>query len=158
VIYGTPIAQQTAEFHNGGELTQDQCKNFQMLLYDDFPELMPPMDSPHVSRNWDDPIETTGPMKRNRLNVLPLAKRVGLIRQLKDAIEAGLIRPSQSKLSSPIHIMRKADGSLRLCIDYRGFNEVSREDAYPLPRVDDTLDELKDANYCTHLDLAYGYW
>jgi hypothetical protein len=50
--------------------------------------------------------------------------------------------------------VRKADGSLRLCIDYRGLNE----DAYPLPRVDDTLGELKDANFYTHLDLAFGFW
>jgi hypothetical protein len=54
--------------------------------------------------------------------------------------------------------VRKADGSLRLCIDYRGLNEVTRKDAYPLPRVEGTLDELKDANFYTHLDLASGFW
>jgi hypothetical protein len=54
--------------------------------------------------------------------------------------------------------VRKVDGSLRLCIDYRGLNEVTRKDAYPLPRVDDALDDLKDANFYTHLDLAYGFW
>jgi hypothetical protein len=54
--------------------------------------------------------------------------------------------------------VRKADGSLRRCIDYRGLNEVTRKDAYPLPRVDDTLDEIKDANYYAHLDLASGFW
>jgi hypothetical protein len=41
---------------------------------------------------------------------------------------------------------------------YRGLNEVTRKDAYPLPRVDDTLDELKDASFNTHLDLASGFW
>jgi hypothetical protein len=54
--------------------------------------------------------------------------------------------------------VRKAGSSLRQCIDYRGLNEVTRKDAYPLPRVDDTLDELKDANFHTHLDLACGFW
>jgi hypothetical protein len=54
--------------------------------------------------------------------------------------------------------VRKDDGSLRLCIAYRGLNEVTRKDAYPLPRVDDTLDELKDANVYTHLDLASRFW
>jgi hypothetical protein len=44
-----------------------------------------------------------------------------------------------------------------MCIDYRGLNEVTRKDAYPLPSVDDTLDELKDANFYTHLDLASGF-
>jgi hypothetical protein len=53
--------------------------------------------------------------------------------------------------------VRKAVGSLRLCIDYRGLIVVTRKDAYPLPSVDDTLDELKDANFHTHLDLPSGF-
>jgi hypothetical protein len=97
-------------------------------------------------------------MRRQRLNRLSPAERVELNRQLKDAVEAGLFRPSYSEFGSPILFVRKAYGSLRLCIDYRGLNEVKRKDAYPLPRVDDTLDELKDANFYTHLDLAYGFW
>jgi hypothetical protein len=50
--------------------------------------------------------------------------------------------------------VRNVSGSLRMCIDYRGLNEVARKDAYQLSRVDDTLDELMDANFYTHLDLA----
>jgi hypothetical protein len=53
-----------------------------------------------------------------------------------------------------LFFVRKDDGSLRMCIDYRELNEVTRKDAHPLPRVDDTLDELKDANVYTHLDLT----
>jgi hypothetical protein len=53
--------------------------------------------------------------------------------------------------------VRKAGGSLRLCIDYRGLNEVTRKNTYPLPRVDDTLDDLKGANFYTHLDLAFTF-
>jgi hypothetical protein len=70
-------------------------------------------------------------------------------------VDAGLIRPNYSEYGSPILFVRKADGSLRLCIDYRGLNEVTRKDAC---RVDDRLDELKDANFYTHLDLASGFW
>jgi hypothetical protein len=91
----------------------------------------------------------------SRLSHAELAE---LNRQLKDAMEIGLIRPSYSELGSPILLVRKAYGSVRLCIDYRRLNEVARKDAYPLPRVDDTLDELKDANFYTHLDLASGLW
>jgi hypothetical protein len=76
----------------------------------------------------------------------------------KDAMDTTLIRPSHSEFGSPILFVRKAYGSLRLCIDYRGLKDVTRKDAYPLPRVDDTFDELKDANFYTHLDLAYGFW
>jgi hypothetical protein len=93
-------------------------------------------------------------MKRQRLNRLSLAHRAKLNRELKDAVDAGLIRPSYSEFGSPILFVRKADGSLRLCVDYRGLNEVTRKNAYPLPRMDDTRDELKDAKFYTHLDLA----
>jgi hypothetical protein len=85
------------------------------------------------------------------------AERAKLNRQLKDGVEAGLIRPIYIEFGSPIIFVRKADGSLRPCIDYRGLNEVTSKNAYPLPRVDDTLDELKDANIYTHLDLASGF-
>jgi hypothetical protein len=97
-------------------------------------------------------------MRRQRLNRLSPPERAELNRQLKDAMEVGLIRPNYIEFGSPIIFVRKAYSSLRLCIDYRGLNEVTRKDAYPLPRVDDTLDELKDANLYTHLDLAYGFW
>jgi hypothetical protein len=85
---------------------------------------------------------------------LSLAKRVELHRELKDAVHAGLIRLSYNEFDYPIILVRNAGGSLRMCIYYRGLNEVTRKDAHPLPRMDDTLDELKDANSYTHLDLA----
>jgi hypothetical protein len=97
-------------------------------------------------------------MKRQRLNRLSRAERVELNQQLKNAMDVGLIRPNYSEFGSPILFVRKADGSLRLCIDYHGLNEVTRKYAYPLPRVDDTLDELKDAKVYTPLDLVFGFW
>jgi hypothetical protein len=97
-------------------------------------------------------------MKRHRQNRLSPAERAELNRQLKDAVDAGLIRPNYSECGSPILFVRKAYSSLRLCIDYRGLNEVTRKDAYPLPRVDDTLNEVKDANFYTYRDLASGFW
>jgi hypothetical protein len=158
VLHVTPAAHHPTEFHTEGEFTAKQRDNFRSLLYGDFPEVLQPMDSPLVSRQWDHPIETNGPMKRQRLNRLSLAERAELTRQLKHAMNVGLIRPSYREFGSPILFVRKAYGSLRLCSDYRGLNEVTRKDAYPLPRVDITLDELKDANYYTHLDLASGLW
>jgi hypothetical protein len=59
-------------------------------------------------------------MRRQRLNRLSPAERAELNRQLKDAVEAGLIRPSYSEFGSLILFVRKADGSLSMCIDYRG--------------------------------------
>jgi hypothetical protein len=133
-------------------------QHFQTLLYDDFLELLKPIGSPHASGQWDHSIGTIGPMKRQRLNQFSPKERAELNRQLKDAVEAGLIRHSLSEFGSPIRFLRKVYGSLRLCIDCRGIYEVTRKDVHPLPRVDDTLDELKEAKFCTHLDLAPGFW
>jgi hypothetical protein len=73
VIELTPAADQPNDFHIGEELTTEQRDNFQSLLYDDFPEILKHVNSPHVRRQWDHPIETTGPMRRQRLNRLSLA-------------------------------------------------------------------------------------
>jgi hypothetical protein len=106
VIELTQAVDQSIDFHIGEELTAEQRDNFKS--YDDFPELLQLVDSPPVSRQWDHPIETTGPMRRQRLNRLSHAERAELNRQLKDAVEAGLIRPSNNEFGSPILFVRKS--------------------------------------------------
>ena len=73
-------------------------------------------------------------------------------------LDQGAIQHSESPWSSPVVLAKKKDGSTRFCIDYRKVNEVTRKDAYPLPRVDDTLDTLVGSKYFSTLDLASGYW
>ena len=59
--------------------------------------------------------------------------------QLKDLLEKGFIRPSISPWGAPVLFVRKKDGSLRMCIDYRQLNKVTIKNKYPLPRIDDYL-------------------
>ncbi len=72
--------------------------------------------------------------------------------------ELGVIEPSMSKWSSPMVIVPKKDGSLRVCIDFRKLNAQSKFDAYPMPRVDDLMEKIVRAQYITTLDLCKGYW
>ncbi len=85
-------------------------------------------------------------------------QRAEVERQVKELQEQNLIQPSDSAWASPIVLVGKKDGSKRLCVDYRKLNEVTVKDAYPLPRIDDSLEALGGAKYFSTLDLAAGYW
>ena len=78
--------------------------------------------------------------------------------QLGDMQAQGVIRPSQSPWAAPVVMVRKKDGGLRFCVDYRRLNDLTVKDAYPLPRIDDTLDALGASKWFSTLDLASGYW
>jgi hypothetical protein len=71
----SPSAELPADIHTGEELSAEQRGNFRLKLYDDFPGLLQPINSLPISRQWDRPIEITGPMKRQRLNILSSAER-----------------------------------------------------------------------------------
>jgi hypothetical protein len=81
-----------------------------------------------------------------------------LKKQLRELQEKGYIRPSSSPWGSPVLFVKKKDGSLRMCIDYRSLNEVTIKNKYPLPRIDDLFDQLKGAKYFSKIDLRSGYY
>ena len=79
-------------------------------------------------------------------------------REVSKMLEQDVIEPSDSPWASPVVLVRKKDGSLRYCIDYRKLNDVTIKDSYPLPRIDESLDSLSHTKYFSTLDLASGYW
>ncbi|KAK3086868.1 hypothetical protein FSP39_024642 [Pinctada imbricata] len=89
---------------------------------------------------------------------IPLAKRAEAENEVQTLLKDGLIEPSSSPWSSPVVLVKKKDGSLRYCIDYRKLNSVTIKDSYPLPRIDDSLDALGGACMFSCIDLASGYW
>lgn len=73
-------------------------------------------------------------------------------------VENGFAVPSTSSWSSPCLLDTKSDGSPRFCTDFRKVNSVTVPDAYPLPHIDDCIDEIGSATFVTKLDMLKGYW
>ena len=80
-----------------------------------------------------------------------------LQRQLDKAIRNGWIRPSNSHYGSPVLFVPKKDGGLRMCIDYRAVNRITRKDRYPLPHIEELVQPLGGSTCFSKIDLASGY-
>ncbi|CAB4042449.1 Hypothetical predicted protein, partial [Paramuricea clavata] len=98
------------------------------------------------------------PPIRQRARRMPYAFREESNKQIEDMLGKGIISPNTSPWASPIVLVRKKSGELRFCIDYHRLNQITRNDAHPLPRVDDLLDSVGNAKYFTTLGLKSGYW
>ncbi|KAG8500640.1 hypothetical protein CXB51_002642 [Gossypium anomalum] len=78
--------------------------------------------------------------------------------QLQELTDRGFARPSFSPWGAPVLFVKKKDGTIRLCIDYRQLNKVTIKNKYPLPRIDDLFDQLKGASVFSKIDLRSGYY
>ena len=96
--------------------------------------------------------------KKQASRRMPFAVRSEVAQQLRDMQAAGVVKPSNSPWASPVVMVCKRDGTHRFCVDYRELNSVTKDDTFPLHRIDDLLDQLGEARYFSTLDLASGYW
>ena len=102
---------------------------------------------------------------RRVLNVPMMVTPYRHPKRLKDEIEKtitellamGHIRPSKSPFASSVVLVKKKDGTLRMCIDYRELNKKTIKNRYPIPRIDELIDELHGACYFTKINLRSGY-
>ncbi|PIK39238.1 putative thy-1 membrane glycoprotein isoform X1 [Apostichopus japonicus] len=102
------------------------------------------------------PTGDTPPIKERHRRIPPQMYQE-VKQHIRDMLEHGVIKESHSPWAAPIVIVKKKDGSLRFCVDYRKLNAKTRKDAHPLPRIEEALDALNNAQYFSTLDLATLY-
>ena len=140
----------------GEQLTEQQKAELQSLLTE-FEDVLQPkpgqtsLAEHHIRTNDAKPVKL--PPYR-----LPHAYREQVRKELDEMLDSGIIEKSTSEWASPIVLVKKKDGTLRMCVDYRRLNSVSQVDAYPMPRIDDLIDGLGQARFISTLDLTKGYW
>ena len=89
---------------------------------------------------------------------LPQSSKEIIKKTCKDMHEAGVIEPSSSPWMSPVVLVRKKNGDIRFCVDYRAINKITIADQFPLPRIDELIDDLGNTSYFTVLDARSAYW
>ncbi|KAL1215373.1 RNA-directed DNA polymerase-like protein [Cardamine amara subsp. amara] len=125
----------------------------------EFPDVFQSLQGLPPSRSDPFTIELesgTAPISRAPYRMAP-AEMAELKKQLEELLSKGFIRPSTSPWGAPVLFVKKKDGSFQLCVDYRGLNRVTVKNRYPLPRIDELLDQLRGATWFSKIDLASGY-
>ena len=142
----------------GTDLTQSQKQKLENLIWE-FRSLFVTEGGPTGrTSKVKHAIITNGLPVREPIRRIPHALQETVKLEVKKMLKDGVIRESNSPWSSPIVMIKKKDGSWRFCVDFRKVNSMTQKDAYPLPRIDETLEALTGSQFFTTLDLALGYW
>ncbi|WOG95777.1 hypothetical protein DCAR_0415105 [Daucus carota subsp. sativus] len=118
-----------------------------------------PTTLPPARKNFDHHIplkEGTNPINLRPYRYPVLQKDV-IEQMVGELLEQGIIRPSNSPFAAPIVLVRKKDGGWRMCVDYRNLNKATVKDKFPIPIIEELLDELKGTKYFSKIDLKSGY-
>ena len=147
------------ELNDDEEFIQDSKLKELVSNYNDiFPKELPKELPPRRKVEHEIRLENNSKPPSRAPYRLSFIEQEELKKQLKQLLDSKLIRPSSSPFGSPVLFVKKKENTLRMCIDYRALNNITIKNRYPLPRIDDLLDQLSQAKYFSKLDLTSGYW
>ena len=101
--------------------------------------------------------EDIHPIKKRAYSTSPKEKE-WIATEIDEMLQQGVIQPSSSPWSAPIVLVKKKNGQMRMCVNYKDLNNITKKDNYPLPRIDELLDSLQGSRWFTSLDLFSGFW
>ena len=137
-------------------LSEDKCAEL-INLINDFPTLF--SDTPTQTHLLEHDIDVgdVAPI-RQRFYRVSQEKRKHIDAEVEYLLDNGLAEPSASAWASPCLLVNKPDGTYRFCTDYRKLNAVTKPDSFPLPRLEDCVDQVGAATFVSKFDLLKGYW
>jgi hypothetical protein len=166
-LYQTDAIEACFAIHRAEPVTKQDCwlelptdmEPELVLLLNRFKEVfhkptgLPP---PRLQNHTIPLMEGKGPVKVRPYRY-PQSQKEQIEIMIQDMLAEGIIQPSTSPYSSPIVLVKKKDGTWRFCTDYRALNAITMKDSFPMPTVDELLDDLFGAQYFSKLDLRSGY-
>ena len=134
------------------------------LVPDQYPDLLPLFTNKEADKlphhryvNHAIPLIQDKKPPMGRIYAISDSELTEVRKWIEETMSKGFIRNSSSSCASPILFVQKQDGSLRLCINYRALNDMTIKDQYQLPRIEETLNQIRGAKYSTQLDLQSAY-
>ena len=124
---------------------------------DVFPEELPGVPPDREVDLSIEVVQGTTPISRAPYRMAPTELKE-LKTQLQELLDKGFVRPSVSPWGALVLFVKKKDGTLQMCIDYRQINKVTVKNKYPLPRIEDLLDQLRGGSVFSKIDLRSGYY
>lgn len=152
-----PVSSNAPDNHSKTEITHVLPLVYQLLhkfkeVFQEPVQLPPRREFDHHI-----PLEPNAKPVNVRPYRFPHYQKNEIEKQVQEMLQSGIVKPSISPYSSPVLLVKKKDGTWRLCIDYRVLNALTLKDRFPIPTVDELLDELHGSKFFSKIDLRSGY-
>lgn len=154
-------SEEEVDYHVGAQLSNTEKARMKVLLESYgktlFATKQRPFGRTNAGTHGIDTIPGAGPLTQRLRPTSPDEKKI-VREEIQKMLKYGVVRPSSSAWSSPLVLVKKKDGTVRFCIDFRRLNDITIKDVFPLPRTSDLLESFQGARIFSTLDAAAGYW